>query len=569
MKKILLAGNPNVGKSVIFSRLTGIKVIISNYPGTTVEYTKGYIKLNGEQALLIDVPGSYSLEPTCKAEEVACEMFKEGDIIINVIDAANLERHLFLTLGLLSLQKPMIIALNFWDETKHRGITIDIKKLEEMLGVPVVPTSAVRGEGLSTLMKRISEARVSTKIPHPSENPWEKIGGIIKEVQTIVHRHHTFSERVGELFIHPFWGIVLSLGILYFSFRIVQFLGEGLINYILDPFFNKLYTPLLLKLSHLLGPESFFHKILLGEVVNGQINLKEALGLLSTGVYTEFGMVLPYLVTFYLVLGILEDTGYLVRLAVLVDGMVHRIGLHGYGVIPIFLGLGCNVPGLLATRILESKRERLIAMTLISIAVPCASLQAMIVGLLSPYGAKYLFIVYFTLFLVLMISGLILNLMLAGFSTDLVMEIPRYRFPVFSMLIKKLWFRIYLFLVDAMPFVFGGILVANLFYTFGLFKYLAPITSFVIKTIWGLPPSSVVPILMGFIRKDIAVALLIPLGLTVKQLVIASSVLAMFFPCIASFVVMVKELGIRDMLKATGFMLAIATLVGGLLNLVL
>ncbi|MDW7988191.1 MAG: ferrous iron transporter B [candidate division WOR-3 bacterium] len=564
MTTVLLVGNPNVGKSVIFSRLTGIKVIAANYPGTTVSFTKGRMKLNGEEAILIDVPGCYTLEPTCKAEEVACAMLQSGDIIINVVDATNLERHLFLTLQLLALKKPMIIALNFWDETKHRGIKIDVKKLEEILDVPIVPTSALRGEGLNELKAKIKQARVSQTLSVPQKEPWQQIGLIIKATQTITHRHHTLMERCGEVLIHPFWGIIFGAGFLYLSFRIVRILGECLINYLLDPFFNKLYTPLLLKLSAILKPDSFIHKILIGNLKDGELDLKEALGLLTTGVYVELGMILPYIIVFYFVLGILEDIGYLPRLAVLADGIMHRLGLHGYSIIPLFLGLGCNVPGLLATRILESRKERFIAITLISIAVPCASLQAMIIGLLAPYGNKYIGIVYLSLFLVLILSGLVLNFLLPGFSSDLVIEIPRYRLPVLSMLFRKLWFRVYSFVVDAVPFVFLGILAVNLIYIFDLFKYLIPFTRPVIKSIWGLPEISIVPIIMGFIRKDIAVALLVPLKLSHKQLLIATTVLAMFFPCIATYVMMIK-----DMLKAVGFMLCTSIIVGGVLNLIL
>jgi ferrous iron transport protein B len=158
MMHILLVGNPNVGKSALFSRLTGTHIIASNYPGTTVEFTKGYLKLGEERAELIDVPGNYTLEPTSKAEEVAVEMLKEGDLVINVVDATNLERNLNLTLQLLERQTPVIVALNMWDDTKHRGINVDVAKLEELLGVPVVPTVGITGQGIRELVRRLPEA---------------------------------------------------------------------------------------------------------------------------------------------------------------------------------------------------------------------------------------------------------------------------------------------------------------------------------------------------------------------------------------------------------------------------
>ena len=569
MTTILLVGNPNVGKSVIFSRLTGVRVIASNYPGTTVGFTKGYMKLGDEKVEVIDVPGSYSLEPTCKAEEVACEMLEQGDVIVNVIDATNLERHLNLTLQLLERNKPIVIALNFWDETRHRGVQIDTQKLESILGVPVVATSATRGEGLKELKKRLQGAKVSERKAVSSETRWKEIGEIISQVQIITHRHHKFYERIGELMVNPFFGLVFGAGIMYLAFRIVRFIGEGLINYLLAPFFYKLYAPLLYNLSHILQPTSILHKILIGNLINNQIDFKQSMGLLSTGIYVEFGMILPYIISFYLILSVLEDVGYLPRLAIIADSLMHRIGLHGYAIIPMFLGMGCNVPGILATRILESKRERFIASTLISIGVPCAALQAMIIGLVGARGNKYVFIVYLTLFLVWFLTGVILNLLIKGFSPDLVIEVPPYRLPSLSQLFKKLWYRVYWFLIEAVPYVLLGVLVVNLLYTFQVFHYIAPLTKGIVTKIWGLPQSTIVPILIGFVRKDVAVAMLGPLNLTAKQLVIGSTVLAIFFPCIATFTMLIKELGVKDMIKATGIMIVASILVGGILNLVL
>ncbi len=567
--RILLVGNPNVGKSVIFSRLTGVKVIASNYPGTTVSFTKGYMKLDGERVEVIDVPGSYSLEPTCKAEEVACEMLEQGDIIINVVDATNLERHLNLTLQLLERKKPMIIVLNFWDETKHRGVKIDIKKLEEILGVPVIATSAIRGEGLSELKKRIRDAQIPNRVIASSGTRWKEIGEIVNMVQTISHRHHTFIERVGELMIHPFGGFILGAVIIYLAIRLIQFIGEGLINYFFDPLFNNFYAPLLIKLSAILQPTSLLHKLLIGNLINNAIDFKQSMGLLSTGIYVEFAMILPYIISFYFILGLLEDIGYLPRLAIIADSIMHRLGLHGYAIIPMFLGLGCNVPGILATRILESRRERFIASTLISIGVPCAALQAMIIGLVGAQGTKYVLIVYFTLFCVWLITGLLLNVLVKGFSPDLVIEVPPYRLPSFSQLLKKLWYRVYWFLIDAVPIVFLGIFIINLLYTFKIFEYIAPLTKVIVSNVWGLPQTTIIPILIGFLRKDVAVAMLGPLNLSAKQLVIGSTVLAIFFPCIATFVMLLKELGIKDMLKATLIMIITALIVGGILNIVL
>jgi ferrous iron transport protein B len=279
-------------------------------------------------------------------------------------------------------------------------------------------------------------------------------------------------------------------------------------------------------------------------------------------------MVLPYIVSFYLILGILEDTGYLPRLAMLVDTLMHRLGLHGYAIIPTLLGLGCNVPAVLATRILESKRERFITATLISIAVPCAALQAMIVGLVGEKGGQYVVIVYGTLFIVWLILGFILARVSKGFSPELLIEIPPYRLPPWRAVLQKLWMRTFGFLKEALPIILGAVFVINILYYFGVFNAIADFTAPVITNLLGLPKEAVSAIVVGFLRKDVALGMLAPLALTAKQLVVSSVVMAMFFPCIATFIVLLRELGIRNLLKAVGIMIVASLAVGGLLNVI-
>jgi ferrous iron transport protein B len=567
--KILLMGNPNVGKSVLFFRLTGTRTIASNYPGTTVEFIKGSLKLGQEQAEIIDVPGTYTLEPTSKAEEVAAEMLKEGDLIIDVIDATNLERNLNLTLQLLERTVPVIVALNMWDDAHHRGINIDVARLEALLGVPVVPTVGVTGQGIKELVSRIPEAAVSQVVYSSSDERWAKIGDIVSQVQSLSHRHHTWREVLEDASSHPAGGIAIALLILVVTFFVIRFIGEGIINYVTDPLFNWLWTPLLMKLSLALGSGGFWHDILIGRLINGQIDYLQSMGLLSTGLYIEFGVVIPYIVAFYFILGILEDVGYLPRLAVLMDTLMHRLGLHGYAIIPTILGFGCNVPAVMATRILESRRERFIAATLISIGIPCAALQAMIIGLVGQQGIQYVAIVYGSLFVSWIIIGLILNRVVKGFSPEIIMEIPPYRFPPWRVVGEKLWLRVYSFIKEALPIVLGAVLVVNILYMLGVFDFIANIAAPVLTGLLGLPKETVVALAIGFLRKDVAVGMLAPLGLTAKQLVVSTTVLAMVFPCVATFVILARELGVRDMLKATGIMIAAALIVGSLQNLIL
>lgn len=577
MKKILLMGNPNVGKSAFFSRLTDVHLITSNYPGTTVEFTKGYMLMNGKKTEVIDVPGTYTLEPTCKAEEVACDMLKkatkkivhESNVIINVVDATNLERNLSLTLELMEQKVPIILALNMWDDTKHKGISIDIQKLSRWLKIPVIPTVAVTGEGFAKLISEINNAPVPRVRKHTYLERWEDIGKVIKEIQNIEHRHHSLLDTIQDLTIKPFIGLIFAAFIAFLSFKIIRFIGEGIINYLANPFFENIWKPFLVKLSILFGAQGFIHDIIIGKLINGQIDFVQSFGVLSTALYIEFAMVLPYLIAFYFILGMLEDSGYLPRLAVLVDNIFHHLGLHGFAIVPTLLGFGCNVPGILATRILESTRERFIASTLISIAVPCAALQAMIIGFLGKYGVLPLLIVYGTLFLNWLILGFTLNKLIPGFSPELLLEIPPYRFPPLLIFWKKLLMRIKGFINEAAPIVLIGVLVVNILYHFGIFNLLADFTAPLIKGLLGLPKEAITAIIIGFLRKDVAVGMLIPLSLTIKQLIISSVVLSMFFPCIATFIILLKELGWKYFIRSTFIMLAASLFTGGILNLVL
>jgi len=565
--RILLMGNPNVGKSVVFSRLTGTSVVVSNYPGTTVEFTKGTMKIGKKKADVIDVPGTYTLEPTTKAEEVAVEMLKDGDVVINIVDATNLERNLYLTLQLLEKKVPVIVALNLSDEAKHKGITIDVKKLEKLLDVPVVPTVAITGEGFKKLISRLPKAKAHA-YRHTDEQRWEKVGKTVGEVQTVVHRHHTLAERLGDATVRPLTGIPIAIGIVALMFLVIRFIGEGLIANVFDPAFGA-YEPVAMRMSEALGSGGFIHNIVIGNLIDGGIDFTQSMGLLTTGIFVPVAMVLPYVFAFYLVLGFLEDSGYLPRLGVLVDSGMHRVGMHGFAVVPMLLGLGCNVPGALSSRILETRRQRFIALTLMGIAVPCMAQIAIIFGLVGSYGVGALAIVFATLFVVWVVIGLLLNKILAGESPEMFTEIPPYRTPYWGATLKKLWMRIRHFLTTAIPFVLLGVLLVNVLYSLGIIDFIGDIASPVVVGLLGLPPAAAGALIIGFLRKDVAVGMLLPLGLSMQQLVVASVVLAMYFPCVATFAIFFRELGIKDTIKSTSIMIGMALLVGTLLRFVL
>lgn len=568
MKKIVLMGNPNVGKSVVFSRLTGANVISSNYPGTTIDFSKGKMKINDEFVEIIDAPGTYSLEPSNKAEEVSVKMLKDADVVVDVIDATNLERNLYLTLELLERNIPVVILLNLWDETKHLGIHIDEQQLEQLLGVPVVPTVALTGEGIKSLVAHLSHARTNEKIkPTSEEGRWVEIGSIINKIERVEHRHHTIRERLSDLTIRPLTGLPIAALVIFGVFWIVRFIGETLGSGI-TILFEYGYQPLVMALSDWLGSGTILHDILIGQLIEGEIQFELSMGMLTTGLFVPFAMVLPYIISFYLMLSMLEDTGYLPRLATLVDNIFHKLGMHGYGIIPTLLGFGCNVPGALATRAMETPKQRFIAATLLAIAVPCMAQMAMIFGILGPYGLYYIGLVFLSLVIVYLVVGLILNKMVKGTSPEIFLEIPPYRRPSGKVLVKKTWMRIRWFLKEAIPFLFLGILVINILYALGVLQWLSNILS-PVMSIFGLPGGASIAMVTGFLRKDLAVGMLLPLGMNPLQLVIAATMLTMYFPCIAAFVVLLKELGIKNMIKSALIMVSTAAIVGFILRVIL
>lgn len=566
--KILLMGNPNVGKSVVFSRLTGIKVIASNYPGTTVEYTKGKMKFKGELVDVIDVPGTYSLNHTSEAERVATKLFPEGDLIINVIDATNLERNLYLTFELIEQNKPMVVVLNMWDEISHRGISIDTLQLEKFLRVPVIPVIAVTGEGISNLVSRLTEAKAPKIHTHTKVEKWADIGLLIEKVQKITHHHHTLLQRFEDLSIHPISGIIIALIVSSVTFWVVRFIGEGMINVLLDPLFEGFLRPYFMRISQFLGSGGFMHEILIGKLINGRIDFSQSFGLLTTGFYVPIVMVLPYVLSFYFMLGLLEDFGYLPRIAVLCDNLMHKIGLHGYAIIPTILAFGCAVPGVMATRILEDKRGKFIATTLLVVGVPCMAQSAVIIGLVSKFGDRYVLLIFGILFLIWILLGLFLNFFMRGDTPEILMEIPHYHLPQMSALFKKLWVRIKGFLIEALPIVLLGVLLVNIMYHFKIIDYIITLSKPIITGLMGLPQEVASTLIIGFLRKDVAVGMLAPLNLNVKELVISCTILAIYFPCIATFTILIKEIGFLDTFKAIFLTIMLATFVGTIMNFV-
>ncbi len=575
MKRLILIGNPNVGKSALFTRLTGVHTTISNYAGTTVAFKAGELAAGGETFSVIDTPGTYSLEADNDAERVAAELAGSGDLIINVLDATNLERNLLLTMQLLERGKPLLVVLNMFDDAQHKGIDIDVARLREYLRVPVIPTCALSGDGIADLVQAVAEARRKQEDgggfpsirPHAFQEKWEDLGRILPAVQSLRHRRHTFLERLQDVSVHPVYGLAFAAALMAVLFLLIRFSAEGLINWVMDPMFEHFYRPLIERLDAALAGLPALQHVLIGAPVAGKIEFEQSLGVLTTGVYVELAVVLPYLLVFYFFLSLLEDIGYLPRLGVVLDTFMHRIGLHGFSVIPVLLGFGCNVPGILATRSLETSRQRFIACTLIAIGVPCVSLQAMIFKLVGAISLSHVVIVYAYLGLTILILGHLLKWGVRGPLPELILEIPPYRQPQARQLLLKLYGNAKGFLFEATPLIFGGILLMNLLDGAGFFRVIARVAGPVVRQVWGLPDGAILPIVMGFLRKDVAAGMLVPLNLSAPQLMTACVLLSLTFPCIATFAVLFQELGWKDTAKSVGVMLLTALSFGGLAHL--
>ena len=562
----LLAGNPNVGKSLIFSRLTGIGVISSNFPGTTVGINYGQTQFNGESYDIIDIPGLYRLEESWQMNGAKHKFFKEleYDFVVCVADASHLERNLYFLLELLSLGKPVVLLLNKFDEAKRKGILINVKQLSKLLGLPVIPVVATTGEGFTELAKQVSNLRNDLPAiipPETDEEKWQLIGKIIGKVQQVKHKHPSVWEHLQAWATAPLTGLPIALVVLILSFFLVRWVGEGIIN-ILDPLYENYYFPCI---EYLLGPwrNNWLGLLLAGD--GGHIYF----GVLTDGLHIALVEVMPYVLAFYALFGFLGDLGYLPRLAILLDGLLHKIGLHGYGAIPIMLGFGCKVPAVMGARVLETRRERIIALALVLVLAPCISQTAMIISILSPYGLKYLLMVFGVLALNGIIAGTILNRLMKGETPELFMEIPSWQIPHVRVLGRKLWLRMKEYLVDALPLILCGILFVDLMQLCGITQLVTKLSRYPVEYILGLPADTTSLLILGFLRKDIAISLLNPFNLSAQALVIACVFMTMYLPCVATFFVMLRENGWKDTLRIVGLTLGLAFATGFILKLIL
>jgi ferrous iron transport protein B len=565
----LLAGNPNVGKSLIFSRLTGIGIISSNFPGTTVGLNYGKTQFGPTSYDIIDIPGLYRLEEEWLIKGKKRNLFKEldYDFVVNVADASHLERNLYFLLEIMQLGKPIILLLNKFDEAERKGIHIDVKKLSKLLGVPVIPTIAPTGEGLKELAQsaqKISAGKYAARhleVPASPEEKWHLIGSIIEQVQKVEHKHPSFWETLQGWATRPATGLPIALIVLVLSFLLVRIIGEFFIG-LLDPLYENYYFPFMQRLFAFCQDNAIGH-ILIGD--GGE----KYFGVLTDGLHIALVDVMPYVFAFYTILGFLGELGYLPRIAVLLDRLLHKIGLHGYGALPIMLGFGCKVPAVMGVRVLETRRERIIALALILVLAPCISQTAMVISILSPYGVKYMLLVFAVLLANGIIIGTLLNRLMKGETPELFMEIPSWQVPQLKPLSRKIWIRMREYLFDALPLILGGVLIVDLMELTGLTAWLTRVLRAPVEMLLGLPADATPVLLLGFLRKDISIALLEPFNLGPQALVVACVFMTMYFPCVATFFVMLRESGWKDTLRVVSLTLAMACLSAYILRLIL
>ena len=637
IEKIALVGNPNVGKSVIFGWLTGKYVTVSNYPGTTVEVTQGNIKLDGRKGVLVDTPGTNSLIPMSEDERVTRDiLLEEGDLkVIQVGDAKNLRRALGITLQLAEMEKPVVLVLNMADEAKERGVVINRERLSEILGIPVFSTIATRRKGLEGLTKSLNEDRiprlffpysaeveesleaVSELLPRKQKGrralalmvlsgdeslrEWvharldpeairsleeirrrlqekipEPIGSWIsrKRLQAAdqilekVYRKSKVSgggtyRLLNTLTTHPVAGIPLLLLILYAVYKFVGDLGAGVaVDFLQGQVFGKWINPAAARGVHGLGLWKPLEDFLVGPY-----------GMIPMGLTYALAIVMPIVATFFLAFGLLEDSGYLPRLAVMANRVFRIMGLNGKAVLPMVLGLGCGTMATLTARMLETKKERILVTLLLALGIPCSAQIGVMAGMFAGMSAWALLIWAGVVAGSMMAVGLLAARVLPGAKADFLLEIPPLRIPTLKNLLVKTLARMEWFLWEAVPLFLLGTAFLFSLDQLGLLAVLERRAEPVVTGFLGLPPQTTQAFLLGFLRRDYGAAGLFVLAqegrLDATQIVVSLTTLTLFIPCLANFFMIVKERGLGQALAMAGFIFPFAVLIGGGLNYLL
>jgi ferrous iron transport protein B len=634
----IFIGQPNCGKSTLFNALAGYKAQTSNFPGTTVKHTHSKVNIGGRLLQVIDLPGTYSLNPADPAEKVALThlFLEKPDVIINVVDASLLGRSLELTLELIEMEYPLVVALNMIDLAEKKGIKVDPHKLEALLGIPVIPTIATRGRGIQELVQaalKCLEANCRGAQPPWSGDVEDEIEKLIEllpqdfpcvankrftaikmiesghlfcddfleeinpslkksldEVRAALERkrrlpvyeviaaerHHLsqrifeessrvqrrtkagWQERLDGLIMHPLLGYPIMLIVFLIFFLLIFKVGSPLETLLLKPL-----ASLRAVLQAWLGSRLTFHL---------------ADGLLQ-GIGGGLAIVLPYYIPLLFLMGLLEDIGYLARAGFLLDTFMHRIGLHGKSISPFILGFGCNVPAIVSTRILESRRDRVLTSLLIPF-IPCSARTTVILALVAFFLGPYWALGFYAMnvFLVAVLSR-ILSLFFKTPSPGLILEIPSLKIPRLKNIFMKVYFQLKSFVQFAWPLLIAGSLVLGLIQSWHWDKAINTVLSPLVVNVLGLPKELGVTLIFGFLRKELSLLMMLQaLGVnyqdllsvvTRDQIIVFTVFISFFIPCLSTFAILWKESGKKIAFLSAGLSLSVAVIVSFLVKLII
>lgn len=633
LPKLLLVGCPNVGKSALFNRLTGAYVAVSNYPGTTVEVSRGKGRWGEREFEVIDTPGMYSLRPLTEEERVARSMLLSGpaEAVLHVVDAKNLPRMLPMTLQLIEARLPLVLVLNMADEMARSGVSIDVPALSESLGVPVVVTSSVTGDGLDALREAILEPRcgkaglvrypdgieraVAAAAPFLGDSPAidrraaallllqgdggpdaagavapgadmaafgriaratrDEAQGGIDYVLALARQQAAqrlcgpayrsksdgglrFAERMSRWMMHPLYGVPILLASLLALYEFVGVFGaQTAVEFLENTVFEERINPYLIRAAADVVPWGAFRDLLVGEY-----------GVLTLGLRYAVALILPIVATFFIAFSVIEDTGYLPRLAMLIDRIFKAIGLSGRAVIPMVLGFGCDTMATMVTRTLETKRERVLATLLLSLAVPCSAQLGVIFALLAG-SPRSLLVWGVVMTLNFLLVGWLAAKVMPGTAPLFYMEVPPLRLPRWRNVLTKTYTRVEWYFREILPMFLWASVAIWLGRLTGLFdravSALEPAVTFI-----GLPVETAVSFLFGFFRRDYGAAGLYDLkqagALHGVPLVVAVVAMTLFLPCVAQFTMTVKERGWKCAAGMAAFIFPYAFLVSFLVG---
>lgn len=574
---IVLVGNPNVGKSVIFSHLTRKYVTVSNYPGTTVEIAKGEGNIHGQKFNVVDTPGINSLIPSSEDEQVTRDLLlnEKTSIIVQVADAKNLRRTLLLAYELKELKMPMVLALNMADEAAQRRINIDPEKLSKILGIPVVSTIAIDEVGIADLKKKIISLFLSSASFHalPILNDAQlkktlkervrKVLQIEKEFIKTDNRKTLLNEFLGNITMKSLTGFPVLFFVLYIMYVFVGqwAAGEG-VDFVENTIFGGFINPWITWFVNLTVPIPIIREIIVGEY-----------GIVTMAITYAFAIVFPIVTAFFIFFGILEDSGYLPRLAILLNKPFKLLGLNGKAVIPMVLGLGCDTMATITTRTLENKKDRIIATLLLALAIPCSAQLGVILGMLAGVSNKVALIWLGILIAVTFVVGFLAKYIIKGESSAFILEIPPLRMPKITNILIKTVARLEWYLKEAVPLFIYGTLMLFLFDKIHLLKLLENLLSPAVVGILGLPKKAAEAFIVGFLRRDFGAAGLYMMQkkgmLDSIQVLVSLVTITLFVPCVAQFLVMIKERGTKTACAIAAFIFPFAFLIGGVLNFAL